>query len=119
MFPAPHDEQPASEVVIAWPDPEYQRNRYAISIPELGSLIASMSLHSKEDGLADFPAAERPPVQIPFFASRIIVGCGLLMLALAWGDTFLTLSNRLERQRRFLWATFSSFPLGFIAALTG
>jgi cytochrome bd ubiquinol oxidase subunit I len=114
-----HDEQPASEVVIAWPDPEHQRNRYAISIPYLGSLIASMSLHSKEVGLADFPAAERPPVQIPFFAFRIMVGCGLLMLALAWGGTFLILSNRLERQRWFLWATFCSFPLGFIATLTG
>jgi cytochrome d ubiquinol oxidase subunit I len=114
-----HDEQPASEVVIAWPDPEHERNRYAISIPYLGSLIGSMSLHSKEVGLADFPAADRPPVQIPFFAFRIMVGCGLLMLALAWGGTFLTLSNRLERQRWFLWATFCSFPLGFIATLTG
>jgi cytochrome bd ubiquinol oxidase subunit I len=41
------------------------------------------------------------------------------MLALAWGGTFLILSNRLERQRWFLWATFCSFPLGFIATLTG
>ena len=43
----------------------------------------------------------------------------VLMLALAWGGTFLIASNRLERQRWFLWATFCSFPLGFIATLAG
>ena len=114
-----HDEQPASEVVIAWPDPEHERNRFEISIPYLGSLIASMSLNSKEVGLTDFPPPDRPPVQIPFFAFRIMVGCGLLMLALAWFGVLLMAADRLERQRWFLWAAFFSFPLGFIATLTG
>ena len=70
-----HDEQPASEVLIAWPDEKTEQNRYAISIPYLGSLIGSMSLSSKETGLTDFPPADRPPVlAIPFFAFRIMVG---------------------------------------------
>src|SRR6201986_4879607 len=43
-----HDEQPASEVLIAIPDEGAESNRYAIAIPYLGSLIASMSLDSKE-----------------------------------------------------------------------
>jgi cytochrome bd-type quinol oxidase subunit 1 len=38
-----HDEQPASEVLIAWPDEAHERNRLALSIPYLGSLIASAS----------------------------------------------------------------------------
>jgi cytochrome d ubiquinol oxidase subunit I len=114
-----HDEQPASEVLIAWPDQANERNRYAVSIPYLGSLIGSLSLHSKEIGLMSFPAADRPPVLIPFFAFRVMVGCGLLMLALAWFGTFFMSSGGLERKRWFLWATFSSFPLGFIATLTG
>src|SRR5271154_103526 len=49
-----HDEQPAAEVLIAIPDEAAETNRYAISIPVLGSVIASMSLHSKEVGLTDF-----------------------------------------------------------------
>ncbi|MGL4962697.1 MAG: cytochrome ubiquinol oxidase subunit I [Inquilinus sp.] len=114
-----HDEQPASEVVIAWPDPEHERNRYALSIPYLGSLIGSMSLDSKEVGLTDFAPADRPPVLIPFFAFRIMVGCGLLMLALAWLGVALVATGGIERQRWFLRATFWSFPLGFIATLTG
>jgi cytochrome d ubiquinol oxidase subunit I len=114
-----HDEQPASEVLIALPDPAAQTNRYAISIPILGSLIGSMSLYSKEVGLTDFPPQDRPPVLIPFFAFRIMVGCGLAMLLLAWVGSYLDLKGRIEQSRILLWLVFLSFPLPFIATLTG
>ncbi len=114
-----HDEQPASEVLIAIPDPKAETNHYAISVPVLGSLIASMSSNSKEVGLTDFPPQDRPPVLIPFFAFRIMVGCGLVMLALAWVGSYLSLKGRIENNRPLLWLTFLSFPLPFIAILTG
>src|SRR6202171_457604 len=63
-----HDEQPASEVLLAWPDATHEKNDYVISVPVLGSLIASMTLDSKEVGLTDFARSERPPIVIPFFA---------------------------------------------------
>jgi cytochrome d ubiquinol oxidase subunit I len=114
-----HDEQPASEVLIAIPDEASESNKYAVSIPVLGSLIGSMSLNSKEVGLTSFPRQDRPPVLIPFFAFRIMVGCGLTMLALAFVGSYLSLTRRIGRYRFFLWATFLSFPLPFIATWTG
>jgi cytochrome bd ubiquinol oxidase subunit I len=114
-----HDEQPASEVVIAIPNEATQRNDYEIKIPVLGSLIASMSFTSKEIGLTDFPPQDRPPVLIPFFAFRIMVGCGLLMLALAWAGSYLAAKDRIEQNRLLLWCIFFSFPLPWIAILTG
>jgi cytochrome bd ubiquinol oxidase subunit I len=114
-----HDQQPASEVLIAVPDPASEANLYAISIPVLGSLIGSMSFDSKEVGLTDFPPADRPPMIIPFFAFRIMVGCGLLMLLLAWVGSYLNVKGRIESNRPLLWAIFLSFPLPFIAILTG
>jgi cytochrome bd ubiquinol oxidase subunit I len=114
-----HDEQPASEVLLAIPDPASETNQYAISVPVLGSLIGSMSLHSREVGLTDFPRADRPPVIIPFFAFRIMVGCGLIMLLLAWVGTYLSRKGRLEGSRALLWLTFLSFPLPFVATLSG
>ncbi|WP_426418947.1 cytochrome ubiquinol oxidase subunit I [Bradyrhizobium genosp. A] len=114
-----HDEQPASEVLIALPDEATESNKYAISIPILGSLIGSMSFDSKEVGLTSFQAQDRPPVLIPFFTFRIMVGCGLLMLAVAWIGTYLSRKEHLARNRTLLWATFLSFPLPFIATLTG
>src|SRR6201987_1303079 len=114
-----HDEQPAGEVLIAIPDQQVERNLYEIKIPVLGSLIGSMSFDSKEVGLTDFPRADRPPVIIPFFSFRIMVGCGLVMLALAWLGSYLSVKGRLERNRLLLWLIFLSFPLPFIATLTG
>jgi cytochrome d ubiquinol oxidase subunit I len=114
-----HDEQPASEVLLAIPDPASETNQYAISVPVLGSLIGSMSLHSREVGLTDFPRSDRPPVIIPFFAFRIMVGCGLIMLLLAWVGTYLSRKGRLEQSRALLWLTFLSFPLPFVATLSG
>src|ERR1700746_1875538 len=114
-----HDEQPAAEVLIGLPDPATDTNKYEIKIPVLGSIIASMSLTSREVGLADFPPQDRPPVLIPFATFRIMVGCGLIMLALAWLGSYLSVKRRLERSRFLLWSIFLSFPLPFIAILTG
>jgi cytochrome d ubiquinol oxidase subunit I len=114
-----HDEQPASEVLIAIPDAQTQTNYFEIKVPVLGSLIASMSFDSKEVGLADFQRSDWPPVFIPFWSFRIMVGCGLLMLVLAWVGSYLSIKQRLESSRLMLWLTFLSFPLPFIAILTG
>jgi len=114
-----HDEQPAAEVLIGIPDPDAETNHYAISIPVLGSLIGSMSFTSKEVGLTSFQRQDRPPVLIPFFAFRIMVGCGLIMLALAWVGSWLSHRGLLEQYRALLWLIFLSFPLPFIATLTG
>ena len=114
-----HDEQPASEVLFALPDPVSETNRYAISVPILGSLIGSLSFDSREVGLTDFPPRDRPPVLIPFLAFRIMVGCGLALLLLAWIGSYLSFKRRIERNRLLLWVTFCSFPLPFVAILTG
>jgi cytochrome d ubiquinol oxidase subunit I len=114
-----HDEQPAAEVIFAWPDAAHERNRYEISIPVLGSLIASLTTTSKEVGLKDFPRADRPPILITFMAFRVMVGCGILMLLIAWVGSLLAWRNRLAQRRLLLWSIYLSFPLPFIAILTG
>jgi cytochrome d ubiquinol oxidase subunit I len=48
-----------------------------------------------------------------------MVGCGLLMLALAWVGSFLSYRHRLAYNRPLLWLTFLSFPLPFVAIITG
>jgi cytochrome d ubiquinol oxidase subunit I len=114
-----HDEQPASEVLFAIPDLEVETNHYQIAIPILGSLIGSISFTSKEVGLTGFPPRDRPPVIIPFFTFRIMVGCWLVMLLVAWTGSYLIYKERIEQSRPVLWAIFLSFPLPFVAILTG
>jgi cytochrome d ubiquinol oxidase subunit I len=114
-----HDEQPAAEVVLAIPDDSHETNRLELKIPVLGSLVATMRPDSREVGLTDFARRDRPPVAIPFFAFRVMVGCGLVMLAVAWLGTALMAMNRLQHSRLLLWAIFLCWPLPWIAILTG
>ena len=112
-------QQPASEVLIAIPDEASEQNLFAIEIPKLGSFIASGNWTAREIGLDTFPPKDRPPVLIPFFGFRIMVGMGLIMLAVSWFGNLLRFLGRLETTRWFLWGTFLGFPTGFIAILTG
>ena len=112
-------QQPATEVLFAIPDPANERNLFAVEVPKLGSFIASGKWDSREVGLDSFPKADRPPVLIPFFTFRIMVGMGLIMLAISWFGNFLRWRGRLETTRWFLWCAFLSFPTGFVAVLSG
>jgi len=106
-------------LLFAIPDRQNERNYAEIGIPKLGSFVATGDFNSVEVGLNDIPQAERPPLWIPFYGFRIMVGCGLLMLAISWIGAGLMLTGRLTNYRWFLRATFWSFPLGFIAVVTG
>jgi cytochrome d ubiquinol oxidase subunit I len=112
-------QQPASEVLIALPDPWAERNLLAIEVPKLGSFIASGTWDSKEIGLEAYPPEDRPPVIIPFFGFRLMVGMGLIMVAVSWFGTWLRWRGKLDTTRWFLWVAFLSFPTGFVAVLCG
>jgi cytochrome d ubiquinol oxidase subunit I len=115
-----HDEKPASEVLIAWPDVDNHRNLFAITLPPpFGSLIDSDDPSAGEVGLESIPPENWPPVVIPFFSFRIMVGCWAVMLLIAWIGSYLIHKGRAEQNRLLLWAAFLSFPLPYIAILTG
>ena len=114
-----HFEQPGTEVWLAWPDEKAMRNRFAIQTPGIGSFIDTGDWNAPMQGLTDFPEEDRPTVLIPFFAFRIMVGMGLIMLAVSWFGNFLRLRGRLETTRWLLRGTFLAFPTGFVATLAG
>jgi cytochrome d ubiquinol oxidase subunit I len=112
-------EQPASEVLIGIPDETSERNLFAITVPRLGSFIASGTWDSKEVGLETFPPEDRPPVVIPFLTFRLMVGMALIMLAVSWFGLWLQWRGRLEATRWFLWMAFLAFPTGFVGVIAG
>ena len=114
-----HPQQPASEVWLAWPDEARKKNLFAIETPGVGSFIATGSWTAAVPGLSDFPEDDWPPVVIPFFGFRIMVGMGLVMLAVSWTGNVLRWRGRLETSRWFLWPTFLAFPSGFVAIIAG
>ncbi|TMK28840.1 MAG: cytochrome ubiquinol oxidase subunit I, partial [Alphaproteobacteria bacterium] len=62
---------------------------------------------------------ERPPVAITFFAFRVMVGIGLLMLALVIVSWWMRAGRRLYDSVWFLRCCQAATPLGFIAVLAG
>ncbi len=112
-------EQPARLLLFAWPDVANERNAWEVAVPYLGSFVDTGSFTSEEPGIVTVPKEQRPPFLIPFYSFRIMVGLGLLMLALSWGGMWLRWRGWDRAPRAFLWITFLSFPSGFIAVLTG
>jgi cytochrome bd ubiquinol oxidase subunit I len=114
------DTQPSFPLTLfALPDPANETNRYAIEVPYLGSLILTHSLNGEIKGLKEFKPEDRPPVAIPFFAFRIMVGIGFLMLAVVAVSWWLRYRHRLFDSPWFLGLCMAMGPLGFVAVLAG
>jgi cytochrome d ubiquinol oxidase subunit I len=112
-------EQGAALNLFAIPDEKAETNRFAISVPMLGSLILAHDRNGTVRGLKEWPAADRPPVVVPFFGFRIMVGIGVLMLALIVASWWLRRQERLFDENWFLWCCVFMSPLGFLAVLAG
>jgi cytochrome bd ubiquinol oxidase subunit I len=106
-------------VLFAWPDEGQERNLYEVAVPGLGSLVFGNEAEEELAGLKSFPDDERPPVGIVFWAFRIMVGMGLIMIALGWAGALLWGMRRLDVSRWYLRAVVLAGPSGFIAVLAG
>jgi len=106
-------------VLFAVPDEENETNHLAIEVPYLGSLILAHSLDGEIKGLKDFPREDRPPVAIPFLSFRLMVGIGVLMLAVVVASWWLRYRDRLFDSPWFLRACMMMAPLSFVAVLAG
>lgn len=115
---------PAPWNMLAWPDPENERNAFQIQIPYLLSQLITHTYAGCVLGLKDFPKEFRPPIAIPFYSFRVMVGISfamvLLMLAtvLAWRRGGLTV-EKVPGRKRLLWAWMAMAPMGFAATEMG
>lgn len=106
-------------VLFGWPDERQERNLFELKIPGTSSIIFGNEAEEKLAGLSSYPAGERPPVVIVFWAFRIMVAMGLIMLTLgAWGAACWA-AKRLDSARRYQRLLVAAAPSGFIAVLAG
>jgi cytochrome d ubiquinol oxidase subunit I len=105
--------------LFAIPDEAQETNRFEVNLPDLGSLILTHDMNGTVRGLKDWPADQRPPVGPPFFAFRLMVGIGLLMLVLVAIGNLLRPGGRVYESGAFLKACMIAAPLGFIGVLAG
>ena len=100
-------------VLFAIPDEDKRTNRFAIEVPKGAALILTHRVEGELKGIDAFK--DHPPVAPVFFAFRVMVGMGVLMLLLSWGSVFFLK----DPPRWLLWA-FAGFTFsGWIAVLAG
>ncbi len=105
--------------LFAIPDQAAETNRAVLEVPLLGSLILTHDVNGVVPGLKDFPPQDRAPAIVPFFAFRIMVGLGLLMLALVASGWILRFAGRLFNSDWYLHLLTWCGPVGFLAVLAG
>jgi cytochrome d ubiquinol oxidase subunit I len=106
-------------ILFGLPDMEAGETRYAVGIPGLGSLILKHDLDGEVTGLDAFPREDWPNVPVVFWAFRIMVGIGMLMILFGLTGAVLFFSKRLfDRSWYLRWAVLMG-PLGFVAVLAG
>jgi cytochrome d ubiquinol oxidase subunit I len=105
--------------LFALPDQQAQRNHLEVSLPRIGSLYLRHNLSGHIKSLSEFPADAIPPVLPVFFAFRLMVGLGLILLLTTLAANLQRWRGRLAESGRLLrWLTWLS-PAGFIALLSG
>jgi cytochrome d ubiquinol oxidase subunit I len=105
--------------VFGLPDMKEERTRFAFDIPHMGSLILTHSWSGQFRGLKSFPPQDRPNSSIVFWSFRVMVGLGLLMIALGLWSLLARWRGRLYGSRALLRFAVLMGPAGLVAILAG
>ncbi|MBN9332456.1 cytochrome ubiquinol oxidase subunit I, partial [Devosia sp.] len=106
-------------ILFGIPDDEAETTHFALEIPKLGSLILTHELDGEIKGLKEWAREDRPPALIPFITFRVMVGLGMLMLAMGVWSLWARLRKTLYTSR---WLHRVAVPMGgsgFVAVLAG
>lgn len=104
-------------LLFAVPNKETRSNDYEIGIPKLASLILTHDWDGEIKGLNEFEG-KHPPVAPVFFAFRIMVGVGMLMLAVSWLSAW-QIKRKGEPKRWLAYVLVGMAFSGWIATTAG
>jgi cytochrome d ubiquinol oxidase subunit I len=112
-------EKGAALRLFAIPDEKNETNKYEIKIPYLTSLILTHSFDGEVKGLKEWDKKERPPITIIFYAFRIMVGIGFMMMLIGAVSVIMYFRGKLFENKIMLAWWMLMMPSGFIALLSG
>jgi cytochrome bd ubiquinol oxidase subunit I len=114
-------ERGAPLLLFAWPDAQSRSNQYEVAISKLASLILTHDLDGEIKGLDEFPNAH-PPVAPVFWGFRVMVGTGMLMLAVSWVGWFIARRSGWGARpipQPLLWVLSGMSFSGWVATVAG
>ena len=110
-------EKGAPMLLFAIPDQTQETNHMAVGIPKMASLILTHTWDGEIKGLNEF-AGKHPPVAPVFYAFRIMVGVGMLMLLVSWFSAWQLKRNGQLGKVNLRFLVIMTFS-GWIAVLSG
>jgi cytochrome bd ubiquinol oxidase subunit I len=102
-------------VIMGIPNEEEQRIDYEVSIPGLLSFMVAFDTDYEVQGRNAFPKDELPPIMIPFFSYRVMVGLGFYFALMALIGLILAWKDKIAEAKPFLQLLFLTIPLPVIA----
>ena len=114
-------ERGAPLLLFAWPDAETRSNKFEIAIPRLASLILTHDENGEIKGINEF-GDKHPPVAPVFWAFRVMVGTGVLMLAVSWLGWWIYRRAQWQATRLpqpLLWVLAGMTFSGWVATVAG
>jgi len=78
-----HTQRAAPLLLFAMPDEKERTNHFEVAIPALASFILTHDVNGEIKGLNEF-LGDHPPVAPVFFAFRVMIAVGMLMLLISW-----------------------------------
>jgi cytochrome d ubiquinol oxidase subunit I len=106
--------------IIGNPDTTERRLDSSLGFPGLLSFLTYHRFTGTVKGLDDFPESDWPDsVPLVFYAYRIMVGLGTILLLIAAVAAFMLWRGKLFRSKPTLWALMLAFPFCFIANIAG
>ncbi|MFC4172514.1 cytochrome ubiquinol oxidase subunit I [Microvirga sp. GCM10011540] len=106
----------APMVIFGIPDEASKTNTFELAIPNIASFYLTHDWNGEVKGLNDF--THHPPVAPVFFAFRIMVGIGMLMLVVSWLATW-QLRSKGQVERPVAYVLVAMTFAGWIATLSG
>jgi len=110
--------------ILAWPDKALQKNVWAFEVPYALSLITTLSPTGRVIGLREFPVEDQPPLLLPFYSFRIMLGIGIVLVLLmlwslwTWRKGELV-PQRVGLQKWLLSSWMAAIPLSYVAMEAG
>ena len=106
-------------ILFGLPDNSEGEVRAAVEIPKLSSLILKHDLNAPLAGLDTVSRDKWPPVAVVFWSFRVMVGLGMLMVALGASGLVARWRGRLFEARWLHRFALAMGPAGFVAVIAG
>ena len=114
-----HSKRGAPIAIFGMPDVKHQKLIDPVYVPDALSFLAYGNFRANVKGLAEYPADERPPVDLTYYAYHVMVGLGTIFVAIMLTAALLLSLGRLPRARWMLWILMLAMPFPYIANEAG